>query len=103
MFLNFIDTQVLFRAVVYFVQPCSNSTRSVRAYALNSDLEHGRGLAHSRETAAVITIVANSATYDAQVARLTCFVDKQSKAIIRHEAAYEPELRKELVTSWEQA
>ena len=80
-------------------------TRGVRAYALNSDLEHGRGLpvVYSRETAAAITIVANSTTYDAKVARLTCFVDKQGKATIRHAAAYEPEPRKVLVTSWEQA
>ena len=28
--------------MVYFIQPCSNSTRSIRAYALNTDLEHGR-------------------------------------------------------------
>ena len=43
MFLNVVDTRVLFRAMVYFVYPCSNLTRSVRAYTLNSDLEHGRG------------------------------------------------------------
>ena len=43
MFLNVVDTPVLFRAMVYFVQPCSNSARGVRAYALNADLEHGRG------------------------------------------------------------
>ena len=60
-------------------------------------------MVYSRETAAAITIVANSTTYDAQFARLTCFVDKQSNATIWHAAAYEPEPRKELVTSWGQA
>ena len=58
---------------------------------------------YSRETATVITIVANSTTYDARVAQFTCFVYKQGKATIQHAAAYEPEPRKELITSWEQA
>ena len=44
MFLNVVDTQMLFRAVVYFVQPCSNLTPGVHTYALNTNLEHGHGL-----------------------------------------------------------
>ena len=54
-------------------------------------------MVYSRETAAAITIVANSTAYDAQVVRLTCFIDRQGKATIRHAAAYEPEPRKELL------
>ena len=34
-------------------------------------------MVHSRETAAALTIVANSTIYDAQVARLTCLKVKQ--------------------------
>ena len=43
MFLNVVDTQMLFRAVVYFVQQCSNSTRGIHTYVLITKLEHVQG------------------------------------------------------------
>ena len=42
-----------------------------------------RSIVYSRETAAVITIVANTTTYNAYVTRLTCFDEKQGKATIQ--------------------
>ena len=51
----------MFNTMVFFVQPRSNLTHGVRAYALNTNLEHGRGLGPwstvEKLHAAVITIV----------------------------------------------
>ena len=59
-------------------------------------------MVYNRETAAVITIVANS-TYNAQFARITCFIEKQDKATIQQWAMNESRERNWLATSWEQA
>ena len=58
---------------------------------------------YSRETAAAITIVANSTSYDAQVARLTCFIEKQDKATTQQWAMNESRERNWLATSWKLA
>ena len=99
MFLNVIETpQLLFRAVVYFVQLCSISMCGVRTYALrlpgslvssrNREKPQSGYEPEPRKELVSYELgtgfaVANATTYDAQVAWLTCFNEKQEKATIQ--------------------